>query len=160
MRISLVISPRGPLPTPASAAARHWYSVDNQLSPLLVGAMSSLYSSLFKAPSGNIAAFPRAFASRAIQANRGILPRYYTAGTNMSDLFVELTAPNGHKYKQPRGLFINNEFVKSKSGETISSINPRYIGASLFSSTRLTDTVTRKRSSQSTQLVKKMSTTQ
>ncbi|KAJ4384327.1 mitochondrial aldehyde dehydrogenase [Didymella sp. IMI 355093] len=42
----------------------------------------------------------------------------------MSDLFVELTAPNGHKYKQPRGLFINNEFVKSKSGETISSINP------------------------------------
>jgi aldehyde dehydrogenase (NAD+) len=44
----------------------------------------------------------------------------------MSDLFVELTAPNGRKYQQPRGLFINNEFVKSKSGETISSINPRY----------------------------------
>jgi aldehyde dehydrogenase (NAD+) len=43
----------------------------------------------------------------------------------MSDLFIELTAPNGRKYKQPRGLFINNEFVKSKSGETISSINPR-----------------------------------
>ena len=45
----------------------------------------------------------------------------------MSDLFVELTAPNGHKYKQPRGLFINNEFVKSKSGDTITSINPRYV---------------------------------
>lgn len=45
----------------------------------------------------------------------------------MSDLFVELTAPNGRKYQQPRGLFINNEFVKSKSGETISSINPRYV---------------------------------
>lgn len=44
----------------------------------------------------------------------------------MSDLFVELTAPNGRKYTQPRGLFINNEFVKSKSGETITSINPRY----------------------------------
>jgi aldehyde dehydrogenase (NAD+) len=44
----------------------------------------------------------------------------------MSDLFVELTAPNGRKYQQPRGLFINNEFVKSKSGETITSINPRY----------------------------------
>ncbi|KAF1841656.1 aldehyde dehydrogenase-like protein [Cucurbitaria berberidis CBS 394.84] len=42
----------------------------------------------------------------------------------MSDLFVELTAPNGQKYTQPRGLFINNEFVKSKSGETITSINP------------------------------------
>lgn len=45
----------------------------------------------------------------------------------MSDLFVELTAPNGHKYLQPRGLFINNEFVKSKSGETITTINPRYV---------------------------------
>jgi aldehyde dehydrogenase (NAD+) len=44
----------------------------------------------------------------------------------MSDLFVELTAPNGRKYTQPRGLFINNEFVKSKSGDTITSINPRY----------------------------------
>ncbi|KAF2007529.1 aldehyde dehydrogenase-like protein [Amniculicola lignicola CBS 123094] len=42
----------------------------------------------------------------------------------MSDLFVELTAPNGRKYSQPRGLFINNEFVKSKSGETITTINP------------------------------------
>lgn len=42
----------------------------------------------------------------------------------MSSLFVELTAPNGHKYLQPRGLFINNEFVKSRSGETITSINP------------------------------------
>jgi aldehyde dehydrogenase (NAD(P)+) len=50
----------------------------------------------------------------------------------MSDLFVELTAPNGRKYQQPRGLFINNEFVKSKSGETITSINPRYVGPLLM----------------------------
>ncbi|MCJ1485443.1 hypothetical protein MMC06_005617 [Schaereria dolodes] len=42
----------------------------------------------------------------------------------MSDLEVELTAPNGRKYKQPIGIFINNEFVKSKSGEKITSINP------------------------------------
>ncbi len=39
-------------------------------------------------------------------------------------LSIELTAPNGHKYTQPTGLFINNEFVKSKSGEKITSINP------------------------------------
>lgn len=53
--------------------------------------------------------------------------KFYTTHTNnMSDLFVDLTAPNGRKYKQPRGLFINNEFVKSKSGETITTINPRY----------------------------------
>lgn len=42
----------------------------------------------------------------------------------MSDLFVELTAPNGRKYTQPLGLFINNEFVRSKSGEKIATINP------------------------------------
>ncbi|KAL8703221.1 MAG: hypothetical protein Q9201_003607 [Fulgogasparrea decipioides] len=40
------------------------------------------------------------------------------------DLSVQLTAPNGVKYTQPTGLFINNEFVKSKSGEKITSINP------------------------------------
>ncbi|KAK8173859.1 aldehyde dehydrogenase [Phyllosticta citrichinensis] len=42
----------------------------------------------------------------------------------MSDLSVEVTAPNGVKYTQPTGLFINNEFVKSVSGEKITSINP------------------------------------
>ncbi|KAJ9643924.1 mitochondrial aldehyde dehydrogenase [Coniosporium apollinis] len=42
----------------------------------------------------------------------------------MSDLTVELTAPNGVKYTQPIGLFINNEWVKSTSGEKITSINP------------------------------------
>ncbi|KAA6407564.1 MAG: aldehyde dehydrogenase [Lasallia pustulata] len=42
----------------------------------------------------------------------------------MSDLAVELTAPNGRKYTQPTGLFINNEWVKAKSGEMITSINP------------------------------------
>lgn len=41
-----------------------------------------------------------------------------------SDLSIELTAPNGRKYTQPTGLFISNEFVKSKSGERITSINP------------------------------------
>lgn len=42
----------------------------------------------------------------------------------MSDLTVELTAPNGVKYTQPIGLFIDNEWVKSTSGEKITSINP------------------------------------
>lgn len=49
---------------------------------------------------------------------------FSTTRSNMSDLSVELTAPNGRKYKQPIGIFINNEFVKSKSGEKITSINP------------------------------------
>ncbi|KAL0940470.1 aldehyde dehydrogenase C922.07c-like protein 1 [Colletotrichum truncatum] len=42
----------------------------------------------------------------------------------MSDLSVQLEAPNGVKYTQPTGLFINNEFVKSSNGETIDSIDP------------------------------------
>jgi aldehyde dehydrogenase (NAD(P)+) len=43
----------------------------------------------------------------------------------MSGLTVELTAPNGKKYTQPIGLFINNEWVKSSNEEKITSINPR-----------------------------------
>jgi aldehyde dehydrogenase (NAD(P)+) len=43
----------------------------------------------------------------------------------MSDLAIELTAPNGKKYSQPIGLFINNEWVKSSNDEKITSINPR-----------------------------------
>lgn len=39
-------------------------------------------------------------------------------------LFKDLTAPNGHKIHQPLGLFINNEFVPSKSGATLPSITP------------------------------------
>jgi len=42
----------------------------------------------------------------------------------MSDLSIELTAPNGKKYTQPTGLFINNEWVASSKGNKITSINP------------------------------------
>lgn len=37
---------------------------------------------------------------------------------------VELTAPNGKKWTQPLGLFINNEFVKSINEQKLASINP------------------------------------
>ncbi|KAI2464486.1 aldehyde dehydrogenase [Annulohypoxylon bovei var. microspora] len=42
----------------------------------------------------------------------------------MSDLKIDLTAPNGKKFTLPTGLFINNEFVKSSQGLKITSINP------------------------------------
>lgn len=42
----------------------------------------------------------------------------------MSDLFVDITLPNGTTYEQPIGLFINNEWVKSGSGELITALNP------------------------------------
>lgn len=45
----------------------------------------------------------------------------------MSDLSVQLTAPNGRTYAQPVGLFINNEFVASRSGEKFATINPSYV---------------------------------
>ncbi|KAI8651732.1 Aldedh domain-containing protein [Fusarium keratoplasticum] len=41
-----------------------------------------------------------------------------------SPLSVQLTAPNGVTYEQPLGLFINNEFVAARSGETIDAVNP------------------------------------
>ncbi len=41
-----------------------------------------------------------------------------------SDLEIELTAPNGKKYIQPIGLFIDGKFVKSSNGQKITSINP------------------------------------
>ncbi|KAK5090487.1 mitochondrial aldehyde dehydrogenase [Lithohypha guttulata] len=41
----------------------------------------------------------------------------------MSDLKVDLTAPNGRKITLPIGIYINNEFVKGNGGE-IESINP------------------------------------
>ena len=42
----------------------------------------------------------------------------------MSDLSIDLKAPNGRTFTLPTGLFINNEFVKSSDGEKITSINP------------------------------------
>lgn len=37
---------------------------------------------------------------------------------------VELTAPNGKKWTQPLGLFVNNEFIKSSNDQKLASINP------------------------------------
>lgn len=42
----------------------------------------------------------------------------------MAPLSVDLEAPNGTKYTQPTGIFINNEFVASSSGQVLPSIDP------------------------------------
>ena len=39
-------------------------------------------------------------------------------------LFKKSTAPNGQKYEQPLGLFINGEVVPATGGKTIASIDP------------------------------------
>lgn len=43
------------------------------------------------------------------------------------DLFVDIVTPNGRSYKQPTGLFINNEIVPATGGQTITSIDPAYV---------------------------------
>lgn len=55
---------------------------------------------------------------------------------------VELTAPNGKKWTQPLGLFINNEFVKSKNEQKLASINPTYVSY-LTSPTHITPSLTK-----------------
>ncbi|RSL93799.1 hypothetical protein CDV31_014562 [Fusarium ambrosium] len=42
----------------------------------------------------------------------------------MTSVTINLQAPNGVKYSQPTGLFINNEFVPSSSGKKLTSIDP------------------------------------
>ncbi|KAK8868970.1 aldehyde dehydrogenase [Apiospora arundinis] len=42
----------------------------------------------------------------------------------MSPTEVTLTAPNGHSWKQPLGLFVNNEFVESQDAKTLAVVNP------------------------------------
>ena len=37
---------------------------------------------------------------------------------------VKVKLPSGKEYTQPTGLFINNQFVKAKSGKTFDAINP------------------------------------
>lgn len=44
----------------------------------------------------------------------------------MAALLQEITTPNGHTYKQPLGLFINNELVQGSSKNQITSIDPAY----------------------------------
>jgi hypothetical protein len=41
-----------------------------------------------------------------------------------SDLYQQLTAPNGVTYNQPLGLFINNEWHRSKGNEFIPVVSP------------------------------------
>lgn len=43
-----------------------------------------------------------------------------------TDLKVDLKAPNGRKYTQPIGLFINNEWVESSNGQKLTTVNPTY----------------------------------
>jgi hypothetical protein len=45
----------------------------------------------------------------------------------MSQLSIELTAPNGRTWSQPTGLFINNEFVESQKGSKLETIDPAYV---------------------------------
>lgn len=51
---------------------------------------------------------------------------YFQSSRFYSNLPLEIpiTLPNGIKYTQPTGLFINNEFVSSKQGDTFEVLSP------------------------------------
>ena len=48
----------------------------------------------------------------------------HSFATNTTTLTQTLTAPNGRKYEQPTGLFINNEWTASSGNTKLTSINP------------------------------------
>lgn len=73
--------------------------------------------------SRGLAAFSKTLKHSTFPLSTPVLSRKITT-QKMSDLTVELTAPNGTKYSQPTGLFINNEWVSSSKGNKITSINP------------------------------------
>ena len=92
---------------------------------------------------------PSTCSNRIFSINRGAM-----------DTTVDLILPNGIRYQQPIGLFINNEFVKSKSGKTFETIDPRWAAASHTQKMCSSDpkTVTRRRLSTSTRPMKPMLT--
>ena len=59
----------------------------------------------------------------SLNHNIPILFRHSFA-TNSDTLTQTLTAPNGRKYEQPTGLFINNEWTSSSKNTKLASINP------------------------------------
>ncbi|RXG43232.1 hypothetical protein VDGE_09789 [Verticillium dahliae] len=64
---------------------------------------------------------------QAIRQRQKTFPSFISRGLSAEAhcrLEIELTAPNGVSWKQPQGLFINNEFVKSSNGQQITTVNP------------------------------------
>lgn len=64
------------------------------------------------------------FESRVLK-NPAILYRQLSHSTTALGLKmnIQLSAPNGKKWIQPTGLFINNEFVKSSNGQKLTTVN-------------------------------------
>lgn len=56
--------------------------------------------------------------------SKSLIHIWQTTMSDTNSLVVEIVAPNGLRYEQPRGLFINNEFAESSTGETIVSLDP------------------------------------
>ena len=88
-------------------------------------------SCVWKGLSGTTRAQPRRIVILGHFRSFSISPQARQAKHNSSKMEVELSAPNGKKWTQPLGLFINNEFVKSSNGQTITSINPACVNQPL-----------------------------
>lgn len=87
-------------------------------------ASRSLSSALFSV----CASFESRVGSPPVQRvlkNPAILYRQLSHSTTALGLKmnIQLSAPNGKKWIQPTGLFINNEFVKSSNGQKLTTVN-------------------------------------
>lgn len=112
-------------------------SISLSLSKFLSTPLTPLSPFLFLLPAGSdpfmsfISTFSLRFrlcGFRISSFSSTLHPRrqFHSSQLTMSNSIIQLTAPNGRKYAQPIGLFINNEFVPSKSGEQFATVNPRY----------------------------------
>ncbi len=88
-------------------------------------------SCVWKGLSGTTRNQPRGIVILGTFRSFSITPQARQTKHNSSKMEVELTAPNGKKWTQPLGLFINNEFVKSSNGQKIASVNPACVNQPL-----------------------------
>lgn len=63
----------------------------------------------------------RSFGFKFGRLNRSGVFRF---SSTLADLKIDLTAPNGREFTLNTGLFINNEFVQSSTGDRFPSIDP------------------------------------
>lgn len=106
--------------------------------PLVLSLSSSSFSSYSALLNKHSSARRLAISSRSTTAiNNNVfffaLPRTasFSHSARLRNMEVQLSAPNGQKWSQPIGLFINNEFVKSSNDQKIASINPAYVSLTL-----------------------------
>lgn len=89
-------------------------------------AHSTLPRPSYGAPADNMLLGRVRLTARPVRMALGVTPARGLSYTSISraPLQAELTAPNGRTWTQPLGLFVNNKFVESSNGQTITTTDP------------------------------------